>query len=619
MIAVIDLCSRVLFWSLLYLAAARIGAWVTRSELRGLAHLAWDGLAGLPLLIAAWLALGLLRFDRTMVLLVSVGFAGLAIARLRKDPVRRFRGAKPVLRGATTALLLTLAVVAAVGLFWNRVPVLFYDSLAYHFAQPESWILEGRIAPYEWSLHSWFPPGMSVLYGVGLVLGGESWANDANLLLGLGLLLVGFDLGRRTWGPFAGWSVAAALLAVPQILYALAVPAADLAHGTFVAATVGALYVSSDGERSWLRRAAWLAAGALLTKYLGFLVPVAIGALFCAWHRPRSGGPAGRLRQALLFCLPALMLLAPWFVANAVTVGNPVAPILSSWVEVDGLAVDGVEAFTRDARGGLPGWADVQLLVPRLFSADALGIYPAPAWGWAFALWLVVAGTGAALDRAARRALAVAALLFALWFLTYRWERFLIPVTFFVCVALAGTLWRCARRSRVGALLAVAVLLVGVATIPRSLTAIGRYTGASDVFLGRESREDFLERSWPQQRLLQAPGVAWRRTDRILLLGEMRHFRIPVKRTAPTGFNVHPFAVELERAQSAEQVHEGLRRRGFSHLLLDLDWIERSAEEYPSLHSLYENPDKLVSYVDSLGTPLAAEGRRALFRIPEGR
>ena len=128
-----------------------------------------------------------------------------------------------------------------------------------------------------------------------------------------------------------------------------------------------------------------------------------------------------------------------------------------------------------------------------------------------------------------------------------------------------------------------------------------------------------LLRSWPQQRLLQTHGIGWKRSDRVLLVGEMRHFRIPVKRAAPSGFNLHPLAVELERAQAVEQIHEGLRRRGYTHLLVDLDWIKRSAGEYPSLRALHDNPEKFVSYVGSLGTPLAAEGRRALFRIPEQR
>ena len=57
-----------------------------------------------------------------------------------------------------------------------------------------------------------------------------------------------------------------------------------------------------------------------------------------------------RGRAAARFCLPPLLLLLPWLAMNATTVGNPVAPILSSSIEVEGLAGGGELAFTRDLK-----------------------------------------------------------------------------------------------------------------------------------------------------------------------------------------------------------------------------------------------------------------------------
>ena len=593
---------------------------MTRSELRGLAHLAWDGLTGLPPVISLWLVLGMLRFDRTTVG-AGVGVL-LIVAALRalRDPVSRFSGAGPDRARGTRVAVVLLAAVVLLGLFWNRVPVLFYDSLAYHFAQPEAWILEGRIAPYEWSLHSWFPPGMSVLYGVGLVLGGEAWAADANLMLGVALALVLFDLARRAWGATAGLIAMGALLCVPQILFAFTVPAADLAHGTFVAAALGALWLTREGDPSWSRRAAWLTGGALLTKYLGLLVPLSAGFVFSALNHAGGTPVLRRCAAAAAFCLPGLLLVSPWLAANAIAVGNPVAPIAAAWIPIDGLAPGGEAAFTRDARGGLPGATDLGALVPRLFSGTEGGLYPSPAWGWPVALWTMLAFIGAFRDPLVRRATTVAGLLFAVWFATYRWERFLIPVTFFVCLAIAGTLWNWCRASRSWALLAILVLLLGVAYLPVSALAVARYSGGTDVLLGRESPAAFVVRSWPQQRLLDHPSVKWNpATDRLLLVGEMRHFRVPVRRAAPSGFNLHPLALELDRALVVEQAHEGLRRRGFTHLLVDFTWVARSGEDYPSLRSLVDDPARFHSYIESLGAPLAADGHRALYAIPVQR
>jgi hypothetical protein len=408
-------------------------------------------------------------------------------------------------------------------------------------------------------------------------------------------------------------------LSVPQILFALGIPAADLAHGTFVAATLGALLLSRlDPDGGWTRRAAWIAAGALLTKLTGILVPLLAGALFVAMNSSRETPLARRCVAAARFCAPPLLLLLPWLVANTVAVGNPVAPMFAPWFPVDGLASGGELAFTRDARGGLPGFTDVRALVPRLFGSANSGIYPGPAWGWPLTAWIAAAALAAVFDRRVRDALGVAAALFAIWFVTFRWERFLIATTFFICLAFAGAVWLTVRHARVWRLLAAAVLIAGLAYTPVSLASVARFSGGTNVFLGREDPNDFLQRSWPQQRLVEDAAIAWNpTTDRLLLVGEMRHYRIPVRRVAPTGFNVHPFAVELERSLAAEPIHRALRRRGFTHLLFDFDWIDRSARDYPSLRALVASPEKLHAYLDSLGPPLATDGRRSLFRIPE--
>jgi hypothetical protein len=221
-------------------------------------------------------------------------------------------------------------------------------------------------------------------------------------------------------------------------------------------------------------------------------------------------------------------------------------------------------------------------------------------------------------DRKVRHALGLAAALFAIWFVTFRWERFLIPTTFFLCLAFAGAVWLTSRRTRVWRLLAAAVFIAGLAYIPTSLASIARFSGGTDVFLGREDPAAFLLRSFPQQRLVSDASIGWDpAADRVLLLGEMRHYRLPVPRVAPSGFNLHPFAVDLERSLAPEQIHAALRRRGFSHLLVDFDWVERSARQYPSLRALRESPEKLRACLKSLGPPLATDGRRALYRIPE--
>ena len=612
---ILDALLRLLFWGAIYLAAARVGSWMTRSSRRGIAHLAWDGLAGLAILIAAWLTVGMFRFDRFALGGVAAALIGIALWRARGESrlMRRDTASLPL---PTKVACGVIALVVLLGLAWSRVPVLFFDSLAYHFAQPELWLLEGRVAPYEWNLHSWFPPGMSVLYGVGLAFGGESWANDANLLIAVALCLLAVDLGRRLFSPLAGLVALLALLSVPQLLFAFAIPAADLAHGTFVAATVAALLLEwRDPDGGWLRSAGWLAAGAMLTKYLAIVMPLAVGGFFLL----SLPGRQRRLADVVHFVFPSLLLFSPWMIQNWLVVGNPVAPILQSWLPIDGLEAGGEAAFRRDARGGLPHWGELVALRPRLIGPAEGGIYPGPAWGLAILSWIGAASIASFMSKRVRLLTITSLLLFAAWFFTFRWERFLISTTLFLCVAFAGSFWLAWRRKKVWRFLAVALLFVGLTQLPSTLSKIVVYSGAGELFMGRESAEQFVSRSWPQQRLVDHAGMRWDvDEDRLLLVGEMRHYRLPVRRAAPTGFNRHPLVEQMRRGRSTDEVSAALRAAGFTHLLIDLDWVGRSAEQYPSLNWLGEHPDEWANYLQSLGRPLVAEGRRAIFELPRG-
>jgi hypothetical protein len=134
---------------------------------------------------------------------------------------------------------------------------------------------------------------------------------------------------------------------------------------------------------------------------------------------------------------------------------------------------------------------------------------------------------------------------------------------------------------------------------------------------GRESPRAMTARVFPTTRLFRETArLLDPATDRVLLVGEMRHFRLHVPRAAPAGFNRHPLADALAQGGGPAAVHRFLRERGFTHLLIDPGWIERGAAQYPSLRPLRERPETFRAYVASLGPPLAFEQRSALFAIP---
>jgi len=610
-----DAAGRVAFWGLVLASGARVAGRITGSRLTGLSHLAWDGGAGLALVSAVLLVVGLVPggFRETTVRCVLAAIVAAGGWLGRKDPLARFRRGRAN-DGSADALLLLLVLVAVASLFWDRVPPVFFDARAYHFALPEMSLIDGRVAPQPWSLHSWFPPGMSTLYGAGLACGGERWANDANAVVGLCLIAMAFDLARRLFGSAAGALAGVLVATLPLFLYALAIPAADLGHGMFVFGTLGSLLLRSEDDPSWLQRAAILCGGALLTKYLGMLAPLMVGAVWLGITAKR-----GRAGAVIRFAGPALLMVLPWLAANAWIVGNPVAPAGASILSTKGLAPGGAELFRGDARGGLPSVADFRRLGTRWITGDEEDsrFYPTPAWGWLPLALLPLALPGARDDRSIRTLFGLSGGLIAIWLVTYRWERFLIAAATCACAALAGGVVALSRRLPALRMLPAAVGALAVAAAAMPLSGIAAFVGGADVAAGRQAADEWIARALPVVRLFRRVDATLDpSSDRVLLVGEMRHYGLSLPRCAPTGFNVHPLAEALRADPSPAAANRALRAAGFTHLLVDPGWTARSAAQYPSLAPFREHPEILERYLATLGEPLVSQGSLALFRIP---
>jgi hypothetical protein len=598
----LDVLSRLLLWLVVGCAAAGIGRIVTRSKLAGLPRLAWDTAAGLPVLLALFLALGqipgffaagpLVALVVSCVLLACF-LGGVGPGDAEPDP---FPGGAPL--RVTVAIL---ALVLVTGFVWDRVPATYFDSLAYHYAQPNLWIVNGRLAPEAWSIHSWSPPGMSVLFGLGLACVGEAAASDANLIVGLLLLALAADFSRRLWGPAAAPLAAGFLLTLPISIHALGIPAADLGHGMFAFGSLAAgILAWKERDPAWLWRASLLAGGALQTKWLGVIVPFALlVALLLVRERDRPK------RAAALTSVPVL-LVAPWLVANAFALGNPVAPVLSSAIPTAGLAPGAGAEWVVHARAGLPHADDLERLWPRVVTGDAEedSIYPTPAWGW---VPLLLLPAGLLLTREERFARIVSALGLAtllIWLLTFRWERFLVATSALLAAACAGlvlALWR--KRGALRVLPLAAAVLALLAAV-RAVLSVLAFTGGAAVALGRENPRAWVERGMPLMRVFAAANAALDpRRDRVLLVGEDRHHRLDVPHEAPSLFNVHPLAEALAAGLSPEEALDLLRAQGFTHLIVDRARALRSAERYPSLAVLRGRADLLDDTLRALGPP----------------
>ena len=173
-----------------------------------------------------------------------------------------------------------------------------------------------------------YSPGLPLFVAAIYKVSGGVHERLARLVLALiGSLSVLFSylIGRRLDGPLAGLIAAYAVAVYPAFLEYQGMMMSEPLAATLLSGSVVAIFWASQRERP----AAWLLPGALLgatamvrPEYLA--VAVAIAAVLCL--RGGRGGWRRSLGQAAILLLSAALLIAPWTIRNAISLGR-VVPI----------------------------------------------------------------------------------------------------------------------------------------------------------------------------------------------------------------------------------------------------------------------------------------------------
>jgi hypothetical protein len=281
---------------------------------------------------------------------------GLALLLLRPRRGERAPGAFGWQEAAAGGLL---GVAAALGFLVAQMPPISLDELAYHFAVPKMWVLEGRALPLPLISHSWFPFGIESADLPSLAILGNDGALASHLLhlfaaVAATLLLFRW-LRQHAAGPLS-WAGTAAIVTTPAILVIAGWSLSDwpLTGIAIVLFGVVEKFVEEEGKGA-ADVAVCLAAG-LLTKYT--FVPLAAAILGAALF--------SRIDRRLLLraCAAGAVGGSVFFLRNLIAAHNPVAPFFEVLAPaVSGYRWDGSIAAT------LRGYVFSPLIVD-----EALGI-----------------------------------------------------------------------------------------------------------------------------------------------------------------------------------------------------------------------------------------------------
>ncbi|MCX5791197.1 MAG: glycosyltransferase family 39 protein [Elusimicrobia bacterium] len=239
-----------------------------------------------------------------------------------------------VVRSRPLSIVLFLLTAATVLLNFVLAlsPEFFYDSLVYHLAVPQYYILSHRIVNMPQTFFSSFPLNMEMLYLVGLLLGDSVLAKLLQFLMGAFSAFAVYAFAKKYFNRETGVLAAAIFYSMPMAAICSRNTGTELGVTLFQLLGFWALY---NYLYSGPRLAVWLIFSGIFSgmacgmKYTGVFSLAAIMALL-ALKLYREGADVKCIaKKVALTGFAAGLLLAPILIKNYAYTKNPVHPYLS--------------------------------------------------------------------------------------------------------------------------------------------------------------------------------------------------------------------------------------------------------------------------------------------------
>lgn len=541
------------------------------------------GLGALSYAMVLLTALGQLSAPGAWVAVGSLAAVGIAQSLKAPSTSRKHRVVEDRPRPKVLDRIAIGALLAHTGvtLLGALTPLIFYDSLAYHFSAPHLSMLNGRLMPMPENLLAQMPATAGYLYALAALLKNEIAAKVLCWLFGVGVAgALGLFARRMSWRGTGLWG-ALIFWTLFHVSQSSAAGGIDLLLTFFSVCSAYAFFIWLEAERRpdpqakafpLLLLSAILSGLAMATKYTGAVVPAAlvVTLLGCGW---RSRADAKRiLKASLCLGLVAALVVSPWLIKNAVLFGNPVAPFLTGvFSNPEALQLQSAQAFTAEAAQSHLRSLPDYLALP--WNITMGSIENSAVFSPLFLLLCPLLLLFKPFPRSLRH-VAFFTGIFALgWILTSTQVRFLMPVLPWACLLIAY--WATHARLRQPLRLAIKTTILACC-LAGSLAswAITFSQGGWRVVLGAQDKQDYLSHSQNGYRNPPYPLYRWIDTElpataRVLLFGETRGYYLHRDFVASSAFNKPPLLDWAEKSSNAEELAKKMSDQGITHVLLN--------------------------------------------------
>ena len=230
-----------------------------------------------------------------------------------------------------------------------------FDALSYHLAQPARILQDGGLQAVD-ILPFWYPNLTENVYLWALALQSERAPQILHLLWAFLSIILIWRWAVKIWNAEIGRKALLLLTTIASLPMLASWAYVDMALAYYAVAALYTYTLSeSTANPSWLRITGIMAGLAMGVKYTSFVVPLACGLLIL------SKRPFGKaFSSAAQFSVIAILVALPWYVRNAMVMGNPFYPFVFGGLYWDQFRAD----WYADSGTGI-GWDVFQIfLIP---------------------------------------------------------------------------------------------------------------------------------------------------------------------------------------------------------------------------------------------------------------
>ncbi len=232
--------------------------------------------------------------------------------------------------GKSKIFLIIITVFLFINFFYSLFPPTFYDSMMYHLAVPNYYILNGGIASWETNFNASLPLNGEMLFLFSLLSGTVFTPKLISFLSGILIIILITSWYKSDFSQKRNLFPALIFITVPQISFLMSSSKTDIIGMLFLILAVRSFfyYLNRGRAKTFLIQCGIFWGLAVGTKYifafylLGFLLSILIF---------NEKGLKKRLSAAIKISVIVLICLAPWFGKNIILNGNPFYPYLNKY------------------------------------------------------------------------------------------------------------------------------------------------------------------------------------------------------------------------------------------------------------------------------------------------